>query len=133
MGNSGHWIAGMIRWAGGEDTLARDGTDSVRIAWDEVRRCEPEVIVISPCGFGTEQSFIQAQELKHLPGWASLPAVKNGRGFAVDGNSYFARPGPRLIEGLELLTHLIHPELFEWHGEKTLSRRWFEMNAKEKM
>jgi len=84
MGNSGHWIAGMIRWAGGEDTLARDGTDSVRIAWDEVRRCEPEVIVISPCGFGTEQSFIQAQELKHLPGWASLPAVKNGLVFAND-------------------------------------------------
>ena len=112
----GHWIPEMLRWAGGWDGIARPGVDSVRIAWDEVLAFNPEVLIVSPCGYGTRDSLKQAGLLKSKPGWEELSAVKNRRVYAVDGNSYFARPGLRLVEGVELLAHLIHPELFPWKG-----------------
>jgi iron complex transport system substrate-binding protein len=113
---AGHWVPEMVELAGGTDELARKGTDSVRIAWTDVLRWAPEVIVFSPCGFNLEKALEQVVYLEALPGWAELPAVRDGRVFAVDANSYFARPGPRVVEGTELLAHLIHPELFDWHG-----------------
>ncbi len=84
--------------------------------WADVIKWSPEVIVFSPCGFNLEKALEQVGYLEAQPGWADLPAVRNGRVFAVDANSYFARPGPRVVDGTELLAHLIHPELFEWNG-----------------
>jgi iron complex transport system substrate-binding protein len=112
----GHWIPQMLAWAGGEDANARAGTDSVRIPWQQVLDYRPEVILVSPCGFKTQQALGQAELLKARPGWSALPAVQNNRVYAVDANAYFARPGPRLVEGVELLAHLIHPESFFWNG-----------------
>jgi iron complex transport system substrate-binding protein len=112
----GHWIPQMLAWAGGEDANARAGTDSVRIPWQRVLDYEPEIILVSPCGFKTQQALIQAELLKARPGWSELPAVQTKRVYAVDANAYFARPGPRLIEGVELFAHLIHPEYFPWNG-----------------
>jgi iron complex transport system substrate-binding protein len=106
----------MIELAGGLDSLARKGTDSVRITWDEVRRWAPELFLLSLCGFSAEKALEQAPQLFSAPGWLNLPAVKSRRVYAVDANAYFARPGPRLIDGVELLAHLIHPEIFAWHG-----------------
>jgi iron complex transport system substrate-binding protein len=111
---SGHWVPEMVRIAGGVDDLGRLGVDSVRISWDEVLRWQPEVIVIMPCGFNLKQVVEQSTKLFIYPGWASLPAVQNNRVYAVDANAYFARPGPRVVEGAELLAHLFHPELFSW-------------------
>lgn len=111
---SGHWVPEMVRIAGGVDLLGREGRDSVRITWYEVRDLAPEVIIIMPCGFNLEQTISQCHQLFTCEGWFDVPAVRRGRVFAVDANSYFARPGPRVLEGTELLGHLIHPEVFGW-------------------
>ena len=113
---AGHWVPEMVELAGGIDELARKGTDSVRIQWDDVLKWAPEVLIFSPCGFNLEKALEQVSFLQSQPGWAELPAVRSGRLYAVDANSYFARPGPRVVDGVELLAHLIHPELFDWNG-----------------
>jgi iron complex transport system substrate-binding protein len=113
---SGHWVPEMVALAGGEDALGRMGTDSVRIPWDDVRKWAPEILVLMPCGYRLEKVIELAPQIFANPGWNELPAVQQGRVFAADANSYFARPGPRVVEGTELLAHLIHPELFPWEG-----------------
>jgi iron complex transport system substrate-binding protein len=113
---AGHWVPEMVELAGGSDALARKGTDSVRIPWEEVLQWSPEILIFSPCGFHLAPSLRQISHLESLPGWADLPAVRSGRVYVVDADSYFARPGPRVVEGTELLAHLIHPDLFPWHG-----------------
>jgi iron complex transport system substrate-binding protein len=112
----GHWIPQMLGWAGAQDCNSRAGADSVRIAWKQVLDYAPEVIVVSPCGFKTRDALVQAALLKARAGWNDMPAVKNRRVYAVDANAYFARPGPRLVDGVELLAHLAHPEHFPWTG-----------------
>lgn len=113
---SGHWVPEMVELAGGIDALGRKGADSVRITWDAVLNWSPEIVIVSPCGFHLEKSLEQVALLQSLPGWKQLPAVRSERVYAVDADAYFARPGPRVIEGIELLAHLIHPELFDWTG-----------------
>jgi iron complex transport system substrate-binding protein len=112
----GHWIPQMLAWAGAEDRNSRAGADSVRIDWQQVLDSAPEVIVVSPCGFKSCDALAQAASLQRRAGWNELPAVKNRRVYAVDANAYFARPGPRLVDGVELLAHLAHPEHFSWAG-----------------
>ena len=120
---SGHWVPEMVELAGGMDSLARKGTDSVRIPWEEVRRWAPEILVVMPCGYALGKVLELAPQLLAYPGWAELPAVKLGQVYAVDANSYFARPGPRVVEGTELLACLIHPELFQWNGPENACAR----------
>lgn len=112
----GHWVPEMIELAGGVDALARAGQNSVRVAWEDVLRWAPELLVVAPCGCDVNQALEQLPTLTALPDWSSLPAVQRGQVFCVDANSFFARPGPRVVEGVELLAHLIHPALFEWTG-----------------
>lgn len=119
----GHWVPEMVRIAGGIDQLGREGSDSVRVPWEEVLRWKPEILIVMPCGFDLEKAADRARMLASYPGWADLPAVRNGRAYAVDANSYFARPGPRVIEGTELLAHLLHPDLFGWQGPATAFRK----------
>ena len=113
---SGHWVPEMVRIAGGLDQLSREGCDSVRVSWNAVLEWNPEVLVITPCGYDLPRVIEESRRLPKYPGWSKLPAVSNGRVFAVDANSYFARPGPRVVDGTELLAHLIHPDLFSWDG-----------------
>jgi len=101
----GHWVPEMISIAGGEDPLGRPGEDSVRMDWDDVVNAGPEIIIVSPCGYRLERSVELARQLRRAPG-AAL--------YAVDANAYFARPGPRVVEGVELLAHLFHPDLAPW-------------------
>ena len=112
----GHWVPEMIGWAGGADEISKPNVDSVRIPWEEVVRYNPDVLVVSPCGFGTQDALKQAEQLESRPGWKGLSAVQKGRVFAVDGNSYFARPGLRLVTGVEILAHLFHPGSWAWKG-----------------
>lgn len=121
---SGHWVPEMVRIAGGVDKLSREGKDSVRVSWDEVVQWDPEVLIITPCGFDLAAVIKEARGLPKYPGWSTLTAVREGRAFAVDANSYFARPGPRVIDGTELLAHLIHPDLFSWDGPQTAYERF---------
>jgi iron complex transport system substrate-binding protein len=112
----GHWVPEMVEIAGGADALGRKGADSVRITWSEIASCSPEVLIVAPCGFGTEKAVDLTKQLLEQPSWSDLPAVRHQRVFAVDANAYFARPGPRVVDGVELLAHLIHPEICSWTG-----------------
>ena len=111
--SAGHWVPEMVGIAGGEELLARPGEPSARLTWDEVFEAAPEVLVLMPCGFDARRAAEEARRvLPGLPGWDELPAVRQGRVWAVDANSYFSRPAPRLVEGVEILAHLLHPQAF---------------------
>jgi iron complex transport system substrate-binding protein len=121
----GHWVPELVKLAGGKDELGREAGESVRVSWEEISNYAPDVIVLMPCGFNLQQtmkevwkSFGKYSPAKshHTQAFFDLDAVRNGRVFAVDANSYFARPGPRVIEGAELLAQIIHPRMFEQSG-----------------
>ena len=102
---AGHWVPQMIEMAGGIDPLGKPGADSERMTLEQVREARPEIILVAPCGYGLEQ----ASELAR-----ALPKVEGAAVFAVDANAYFARPGPRVAEAIELLGHLFHPTKCDW-------------------
>ena len=102
---AGHWVPQMIDMAGGIDKLGKPGADSERMTWDQVREQKPEMIIVAPCGYG----LTQAVELAR-----TIPKVEDAAVYAVDANAYFARPGPRVAEGIELLAHLFHPSKCDW-------------------
>ncbi len=110
--NAGHWIPEMVELAGGMDGLGKKGKPSEKIDWDRVIQSAPEVIVLMPCGFEIARTLKELRLLYQLPGWSDLPAVKKGNVFAVNGSAYFNRSGPRLVDGLEILARIIHPEIF---------------------
>jgi iron complex transport system substrate-binding protein len=120
---SGHWVPEMVRLGGGQDLLGREGEDSVRVDWQQVLDFGPDILVFMPCGYDLGRTLEHAPALASLPDFNSLPAVRNGRAFAVDANSYFARPGPRVIDGAELMAHLIHPDRMGWSGPQSAYRR----------
>jgi iron complex transport system substrate-binding protein len=108
--SSGHWVPEMVRIAGGEEVLAGPGEPSRRLSWEEVFEAAPEVLVLMPCGFDARRAVEEASRvLPRVSGWNALPAVREGRVWAVDANSYFSRPAPRLVDGVEILARLLHP------------------------
>jgi len=121
--NAGHWIPEMVEAAGGADVLAVPGKPSVRIEWRDVATAAPEVVVLMPCGFGVDRAVTDSKTLARLPGWRDLPAVRRGEVFAVDASSYFSRPGPRLVDGVEILAHVLHPDAFPREWPKTAVMR----------
>ena len=110
--SAGHWVPEMVRLAGGEELFARAGAPSKRLSWEQVFRAVPEVLVLMPCGFDAVRAAGEARALQGIPGWEDLPAVENGRVWAVDANSYYSRPAPRLVDGVEILARILHPEVF---------------------
>ena len=110
--SAGHWVPEMVRIAGGEELFAKAGEPSKRLSWDEVFGGAPDILVLMPCGFDAVRATREARVLPNLPGWSDLPAVKNGRVWVVDANSYFSRPAPRLVEGVQILARILHPEAF---------------------
>ncbi len=107
----GHWIHELTELAGGEHRLGIRGGNTGPVPWEQVRDYEPEVIVIAPCGFTIPQSEKERHILEALPGWRDTPAAKSGRVFFADGNAYFNRPGPRLVETAEIIQSLISGRL----------------------
>jgi iron complex transport system substrate-binding protein len=111
--SAGHWVPEMVRIAGGEEVLAGAGERSSRLSWEEVFEAAPEVLVLMPCGFDERRAAGEAlRVLPGLPGWGGVPAVRDGRVWVVDANSYFSRPAPRLVGGVEILAHVLHPGAF---------------------
>jgi len=106
----GHWVPEQIELAGGVDMLGRKGADSVRVPFEDVVAWAPEILIVSPCGAHLDDAAEQAHAMLADDRWLSIPAVRSGNVFAVDGSSYFARPGPRVFDGIELLAHLFHPD-----------------------
>jgi iron complex transport system substrate-binding protein len=121
--NAGHWVPEMVALAGGIDGLGKVGEPSKKIEWDAVRAFAPEVAILLPCGFGVARSLREASLLSRLNGWNDLPAVKKGRVYAVNGSAYFNRSGPRLVDGLEILAQIIHPEIFPWQAPPEAAQR----------
>jgi iron complex transport system substrate-binding protein len=106
----GHWTPELVRLAGGVEGLGREGVPSRTLRWDEVMAWQPEVVFIACCGFDVERTLQDVPALESVPGWAHLPAVRSGRVYVTDGSQYFSRPGPRLVDSLEMLAHTLHPE-----------------------
>jgi len=107
----GHWVPEMIERAGGRDVLGRVHTPSFRVTLEEIVAAAPEIIVVSPCGYGAEQARNEYLAMAHSHEWNSVPAVQSGRVYALEANSYFSRPGPRLITGIEALAGVFHPSM----------------------
>jgi iron complex transport system substrate-binding protein len=108
----GHWVPEMVAIAGGVDVLGRAGHPSFKVSADDVARSNADVIVVMLCGYDAKRNAKEFQATTIPSNWESLPAIRNHRIFAVDANSHFSRPGPRLADGLQLLAHLFNPSQF---------------------
>jgi iron complex transport system substrate-binding protein len=109
---SGHWGPELVEIAGGFDSLGRKHEYSIRIPWQDVLAAQPEKLIISCCGFSIERTLRDLPILQNYEGWNDLRAVQNGEVYLVNGSAYFSRPGPRLVDSLEILAGAIHPEIF---------------------
>jgi iron complex transport system substrate-binding protein len=118
----GHWIPEMVELAGGQDGFGEKGKPSMQVEWTSILEFAPEIIVLMPCGFDVDRTIKDCELLKRREGWHSLPAVQSGRVFAVNGHAYFSRPGPRLVDGLEILAQILHPEIFAWQANADQAR-----------
>jgi iron complex transport system substrate-binding protein len=107
----GHWVPEMIHRAGGEDVFGGARTPSFRIAVGDVIEAAPEILLIAPCGYGAQQARDEYKSISFPEEWNAIPAVRNGRVYALEANSYFSRPGPRLITGIEALAKLFQPAI----------------------
>ena len=107
---AGHWVPEQVRLAGGVEVFDRVGLPSQRVSWADVLALAPEVVVLLPCGYDLEATLREAARTPPPPGWSSLPAVRAGRVWATDGSAYFSRPGPRVVDGVEILGHILHPD-----------------------
>jgi iron complex transport system substrate-binding protein len=105
----GHWVPEMIAAAGGHDVAAAPGAHSARLAWEEVARLDPDVVIAMPCGYDAAGAAAQVAAVASRPEWRRLRAVGEGRVHPVDANGCFSRPGPRLIDGIEQLAEIFHP------------------------
>lgn len=107
----GHWNPELVRLAGGIEGLGREGEPSRTLRWEDVVGWQPEVVVVACCGFGIERTLQDLPALHAVPGWTRVPAVRSGRVYVVDGSHYFSRPGPRVVDSLEILAHTLHPDV----------------------
>jgi iron complex transport system substrate-binding protein len=122
---AGNWTPELIELAGGESCLAVGGQHSGYVEWNAVRDCNPDVLLVAPCGFGLARSTAEACRLWDLPGFGELTAIQRGRAFVIDGNAYLNRSGPRIVDSLEILAHLIRPDLFQpTTSELAAGRAW---------
>lgn len=108
----GHWVPEMVEIAGGRDVLGSIGKRSERVEWAHIADAAPETIVFMPCGYFLDDTIEQAEGLYDIDALASTPAARAGSVFAVDASSYFSRPGPRVVDGIEILAWILHPEVF---------------------
>ena len=108
----GHWVPEMVVHAGGEDVLGISREPSFKVSEAQIAQSGAELIVAMPCGYNTGRAAAECRAVPFPESWRDLPAVRNRRVYAADANAYFSRPGPRLADGVALLAHLIHPELF---------------------
>ncbi len=110
--SAGNWMPELVTLAGGRPLFGEAGTHSPWLEWEMLRNADPEIIILLPCGFDIERTRRELAPLIAQPGWAELEAVRSGRVFVADGNQYFNRPGPRLVESLEILAEILHPDHF---------------------
>ena len=103
----------LVALAGGLNLFGEAGKHSPWLNWESVRQRDPDIVVVMPCGFDIERTRREMTTLTERPGWSTLSAVRSGSVYLADGNRFFNRPGPRLVESLEILAAIIHPALFQ--------------------
>lgn len=106
---AGHWVPELVEAGGGRPVASRPGAGGVRTDWEALAAERPDVLILSPCGFSLERTRAEVPALVQRPEWPQLPAVRNGRVYAVDGNAFLARPGPRIVEAAEIVAGLVQP------------------------
>ena len=114
---AGNWMPELVGMAGAENVFGEAGRHAPWVTWDSLREADPAVIVVMPCGYGIAESRRNMPALTGHAEWPALKAVAAGRVYIADGNRYFNRPGPRLVDSLEILAELLHPDLFHFGHE----------------
>jgi len=110
---AGHWVPEMVKTAGGEPLISRAGEPSFKTTWDEILESSPDYLILVPCGFDVEKTLDGIEDVTSgVRQWHALRAVKKGHCYIVDANSYFSRPSPRIVDGIELLAGIIHSDIF---------------------
>lgn len=122
---AGHWVPEMVEIAGGECGIGRAGEPSFRVSWDEIVDYSPQFLILMPCGFNIEKTLSEVNTITSNEYWHRLPAARKGHVYIVDANSYFSRPGPRIVDGIEILAKVLHPEVcdFEIPADSLLNLR----------
>lgn len=127
---AGNWVPELVALAGGRDVFGKPGAHAPWIDWRDLRAADPEAIVFMPCGFGLDRCGTEASEMTARQEWQDLQAVRSGRIYVTDGNSYFNRPGPRVAESLEILAEILHPEHFHFgHGVPDGGQGWQRLGS----
>lgn len=108
----GHWVPEQVEIAGGIVLLGKSGAKSVTTTYAEIYESKPDVMVLIPCGYYTEDILRQLENTIFPANWRNIPAIKNGEVWALDATSYFSRPAPRVVEGAEILAKIFHPQVF---------------------
>jgi len=110
----GNWMPTLVDYAGGEELFGKENHHSHWITWDELKAADPDVLVMLPCGFDIQETLEEMPALTERSDWETLRAVREGRVYITDGNQYFNRPGPRLVESVEILAEILHPQHFDY-------------------
>lgn len=121
---AGNWVPELVALAGGHNLFGEAGKHSPWMKWDQLRAKNPDVLVIMPCGFDMKRTKQEMILLEQMEGWDDLKAVRNEKVYLTDGNQYFNRPGPRLVESLEILAEILHPEIFQFGHEGSGWEKW---------
>jgi iron complex transport system substrate-binding protein len=116
---AGNWVPELVELAGGVNLLGQAGMHSPWMTWEDLSSADPDVVVILPCGFDIRRTRQELPVLTKDPRWAALRAVQHKRVYLTDGNQYFNRPGPRLVDSLEILAEILHPEAFQFGHERS--------------
>jgi iron complex transport system substrate-binding protein len=122
---AGNWVPQLIKVAGGKNLFGEAGKHSPWMKYNDLIKQDPEIIIVMPCGYDIKKSLIEIKTLESKKEWGSLKAVSNRNVYITDGNQFFNRPGPRIIESLEILLEIIHPELSE---PKHIDSGWVKLN-----
>lgn len=130
---AGHWIPEMVELAGGANGIGKPGEPSRKVSWEDILDFAPQIILVMPCGFNIEDTLKEIDTVASNEYWNKLPASRRGHAYLVDANSYFSRSGPRIVDGLEIMAKIIHPDSFDYDfpNDSVLNLRnhyYFELN-----
>lgn len=120
---AGHWVPEMVEKAGGKMLFAQKAKASQHVTWDEILQVNPDVLILAPCGFTIERTIQEQSLITKRDSFTSLQAYKKNKIFFIDGNSYLTRPGPRIVDGVEIIAEILHPELFARKYSKSAFRK----------
>jgi iron complex transport system substrate-binding protein len=123
---AGNWMPELVEMAGGINLFGEAGKHSPWMTWEEIVAKDPDIFIITPCGFDIRRTLEETDLLTGKAEWESLKAARTGRVFVADGNQYFNRPGPRLVESLEILAELFHPDVFHFGHQQ---QGWIRLDA----